>query len=46
MIRKNMMITSRHEDQLRREAEERQVSMSEILRKALDEYFRKRRGKE
>ena len=44
MIRKNFMMTQKHTDQIRKEAEKNEVSMSEILRKAIDEYFRKEKG--
>jgi hypothetical protein len=39
MVRKNFMLTPKHAEQLRQEAETKEVSMSEILRKALDSYF-------
>lgn len=39
MTRKNFMITAKQVDLLKREAALKQVSMSEILRKAIDNYF-------
>lgn len=39
MIRRNYMITTRQELLLKKEAQLKQVSMSEILRKAIDAYF-------
>jgi hypothetical protein len=41
MIRKNFMLTQKHSELLRKEAQNQQVSMSEILRKALDMFFSK-----
>lgn len=41
MIRKNFMLTPKHAELLKKEADKKQVSMSEILRKALDAFFSK-----
>jgi hypothetical protein len=45
VIRKNFMLTPRHAEQLKRESETKEVSMSEILRKALDAFFNVKGGK-
>jgi len=39
MVRKNFMITMEHAKALAKEAKKKDVSMSEILRKALDLFF-------
>jgi Arc/MetJ-type ribon-helix-helix transcriptional regulator len=46
MLRKNFMITSQHSEWLGKESKDRQVSMSEVLRRALDAYFYERRMSE
>ena len=40
MLRKNFMVTPTHAKQIKKEATVKGVSMSEILRKALDLYFK------
>jgi hypothetical protein len=39
MIRKNFMFTEKHATALKKESDKDGVSMSEILRRALDKYF-------
>lgn len=39
MVRKNYMVTPRQDDELKKEAKRLQVSVSEVLRKAIDNYF-------
>lgn len=39
MIRKNYMVTERQDDSLKKEAKKLQVSVSEVLRKAIDSFF-------
>ena len=41
MIRRNYMISIHHDEWLKKAARDKGVSMSEILRKALDEYIAK-----
>lgn len=45
MVRKNFMLTPHHAELLAKEAKKQQVSMSEILRKALDAFFIQRSAK-
>ena len=40
MIRKNYMVTDKHDALIKKEAKEDGVSMSEILRRALNRYFK------
>ena len=40
MLRKNMMFTEKHIELIKKEAKSDGVSMSEILRRALDRYFK------
>jgi hypothetical protein len=41
MIRMNYMVTQIQDKKLRAEAKKRAVSISEVLRNAIDDYFRK-----
>jgi hypothetical protein len=43
MVRKNYMITASQEKLLKEEAKKQEVSISEILRKAIDSYFASRK---
>lgn len=42
MERKNFMITSNQVEKIKKEANILQISMSEVLRKAIDDFFKKR----
>ncbi len=44
MIRKNYMVTDKHDALIKKEAKADGVSMSEILRRALDRYFQTKKG--
>jgi len=46
MLRKNFMVTAIHAKRLAKEAKAKGISMSEVLRKALDAYFEDRHKKE
>ena len=39
MIRKNIQITKEQNEKLKKESYEKNISQSEIVRKALDKYF-------
>ena len=41
MIRKNIQITKEQDEQLKKESYKKDISQSEIIRKALDKYFKK-----